>query len=139
MADEEQQQYEFAHFFTVSEANALLPQLSVWMTEMHQLHQQMADIIHSKSELARGNGRVIADIQQLRLDMETISASADRIRGLLDRINITGAIVKDLEQGLIDFPSQREGQVIFLCWMLGEDKVGFWHDLNTGAAGRKPL
>jgi len=138
MSDEESS-HNFSRFFTPEEANALLPQFSIWMTEMQQLHRQMVEIIHSKSELARGNGRAVKDVHQLQSDMETVSASAARIRDLLDRIIITGAIVKDLEQGLVDFPSRRGDQVLFLCWRLGEEKIGYWHDLNSGAAGRKPL
>jgi len=47
--------------------------------------------------------------------------------------------VKDLDRGLIDFPAMREGREVFLCWERGEDDIGFWHELETGYAGREPL
>ena len=50
-----------------------------------------------------------------------------------------GVLVKDLDTGLVDFPGQRAGQDILLCWQLGEDEVAFWHGLEDGYAGRQPL
>lgn len=47
--------------------------------------------------------------------------------------------LKDLERGLVDFPAMRDGEVVFLCWELGEERVAFWHETTTGFAGRKPL
>jgi hypothetical protein len=50
-----------------------------------------------------------------------------------------GVLVKDLDTGLVDFPGKRDGQDILLCWQLGEDEVAFWHGLEDGYAGRRPL
>ncbi len=50
-----------------------------------------------------------------------------------------GAIVKDLEQGLVDFPWLREGEEVLLCWRVGEEEVGFWHPVDEGFSGRRPL
>jgi hypothetical protein len=47
--------------------------------------------------------------------------------------------LKDVEQGLLDFPHEREGRVVYLCWRLGEEGIGWWHDLDVGFAGRQPL
>ena len=48
-------------------------------------------------------------------------------------------VLRDLESGLIDFPSLREGREVYLCWIDGEDEIGFWHELEAGYAGRQPL
>jgi hypothetical protein len=50
-----------------------------------------------------------------------------------------GVVVKDLDAGLVDFPAERDGRAVFLCWQLGEDEVAFWHGVEEGFAGRKPL
>jgi hypothetical protein len=54
-------------------------------------------------------------------------------------IQALGAIVKDLELGLVDFPSLREGEEVLLCWRIGEDSIGFWHPVDEGFSGRRPL
>lgn len=50
-----------------------------------------------------------------------------------------GIVVRRIKEGLIDFPSKREGKDVFLCWRLGEESVDFWHDLESGFGGRQPL
>jgi len=55
------------------------------------------------------------------------------------RIEALGCVVKDLDRGLVDFPSRREDQTVFLCWRLGETSIRYWHGLKEGFAGRKPL
>ena len=50
-----------------------------------------------------------------------------------------GIVVRDPSSGLIDFPSKREGKVVFLCWRVGEERIAYWHDPESGFAGRKPL
>jgi len=64
--------------------------------------------------------------------MKTMRAGLDRLFG-------AGIILRDAETGLIDFPSERDGQEIFLCWRLGEERVGFWHGPESGFTGRRPL
>ena len=63
----------------------------------------------------------------------------NKIQKLLDRVEEIGAFVKDLDRGLVDFPHLRDSQEVFLCWMVGEKKIGYWHDLDSGFAGRQPL
>ena len=57
----------------------------------------------------------------------------------LERIRALGGAVKELDTGLVDFPGRRDGEDILLCWRLGEKRVGFWHTLEGGFAGRRPL
>jgi len=65
---------------------------------------------------------------------------AAEIRALVGTINEMGVEVKDLRVGLIDFPSVRRGRVIYLCWKLGEgDRIQWWHEVNTGFPGRRPI
>ena len=57
----------------------------------------------------------------------------------LCHIEELGVLVKDFDTGLCDFPHKRDGRVVYLCWKLDEEEVAWWHDLNTGFAGRQPL
>jgi hypothetical protein len=59
----------------------------------------------------------------------------EAILELLER----GIVLRDLDRGLVDFPSLRDGREIFLCWQEGEDEVAFWHEVDAGFAGRRPL
>ena len=61
------------------------------------------------------------------------------MRALVEEIEALGAEVKDLELGLVDFPAEREGETVLLCWRVGEDEIGYWHGLDEGFAGRRPL
>jgi hypothetical protein len=85
-----------------------------------------------------GNGgnvepRELQDVQdQLDEQVAGIARSVARIHEL-------GALVKDLDQGLVDFPARRQGEDVLLCWRVGEDEVGYWHGLEEGFSGRKPL
>ena len=70
---------------------------------------------------------------------ETIQREADAIAACAEHINAAGAQIKSLEEGLLDFPSRREGEEVLLCWKLGEDDIRYWHGVDEGFAGRKPL
>jgi hypothetical protein len=67
-----------------------------------------------------------------RLMVEELEAVVGEIEG-------TGAVLKDVQLGLIDFPAEREGEEIYLCWQFGEPEVAFWHRVDEGFAGRQPL
>ena len=61
------------------------------------------------------------------------------VRGLLVELQEAGIVLRDLDRGLVDFPALREGREVYLCWELGEDRVEFWHELDTGFAGRRRI
>jgi len=65
--------------------------------------------------------------------------SVTRLKEEVDRIQETGCVVKDLDEGLVDFPSLMKGEEVFLCWKVGEERILYWHGLEEGFAGRKPL
>ena len=56
-----------------------------------------------------------------------------------EQISDAGAQIKSLEEGLLDFPSSRDGEDVLLCWKLGEEEISYWHGLDEGFAARKPL
>ena len=61
------------------------------------------------------------------------------LAAIVDELQELGVQVKDLDSGLVDFPSSRDGEQVLLCWRLGEDEIAFWHGLDDGFAGRQPL
>ena len=128
------------HYFARDEAEALLPQISVVLREI-QVKQK--ELMQTQEELdalrmqAAGNGY---HLQERIMNLQSeLSHQAQILRTLLDELASFGCVLKDPERGLIDFLSLRDGREIYLCWYLGEERINFWHDLDTGFAGRQPL
>lgn len=71
--------------------------------------------------------------------VQRVEREAAAIGTLVDELHGRGVQVKDLDLGLLDFPSEREGEVVLLCWRVGEDEIGYWHGVDEGYAGRKAL
>jgi hypothetical protein len=69
----------------------------------------------------------------------TIDAEAAGVVRCVEELQALGVLVKDLDQGLVDFPARNGDDEVLLCWRLGEDEVAFWHTLDDGFAGRRPL
>jgi hypothetical protein len=77
-----------------------------------------------------------AHVGQLRQERDV---SAQRLQSALDSIHEYGCLVKDLDIGLLDFPTLYRGKEVYLCWRLGENKIEFWHGIEEGFRGRKPI
>ena len=127
--------------FTLEEANAAVEELRPVVERMVEHGRKLADAQRRQRELVTqiaGNG---GDLQpsDLRELAETIQAEADAIGECAQEINGAGAQIKSLEEGLLDFPSRRDGELVLLCWKLGEGEIEYWHGVNEGFAGRKPL
>jgi len=120
--------------FTLEQANALVPQLDGLLQEMTQLRDRivaMGPSLQPVLEHAGGNGGSKAGGEYVLL-LQRFNASLSFFQEL-------GVELKDLDQGLVDFPSYRDGKLVYLCWKRGETRIGFWHDLESGFAGRQPL
>jgi hypothetical protein len=129
------------NYFTVEEATALLPRIRPILEEIVSLRDQLTraerDLValHWK---ARTNGHArqagsFAAGQAARADLIA------RVNAQIARVRELGVELKDPTIGLIDFPAWRDGRVVYLCWKLGEPAIMYWHDLDTGFAGRQPL
>jgi len=117
--------------FTVEDANRLLPELATSLQAIREAHAAILAGAEPFRRHARDNGGG-EQREEYWVAMATMRAELERIIEL-------GIVLRDAGTGLIDFPSQRDGQEIFLCWRLGEDSVGFWHGPESGFAGRRPL
>lgn len=119
--------------YTREEANALLPQLEPLLLKLRDAKDQLTDEEAHEvlGEAAPGNGGGAEGVQVGEAFLE--------VRNMLEALNEAGIVVRDLDRGLIDFPSLLDDQEIYMCWELGEDSVDFWHDLESGYGGRQPL
>ena len=127
--------------FTPEEANAALAEVRPLVEEMVERRRAHAAALERQEELEghiRGNGGGIppATLAEAAAEIERIARELARI---VDEIAEHGAEVKDLDEGLIDFPALRRGETVLLCWRLGEDEIRYWHGLEDGFAGRRPL
>jgi hypothetical protein len=124
--------------YSVAEANALLPEITDLLRNLQQQVATLARIeaeIKEHRKLVQGNGHG-AEGDQLRAQAHKLQGE---LRAKLERLHDLDIELKDLQMGLIDFYHEREGRLVYLCWRLGEPEVLFWHDLDTGFAGRQLL
>jgi hypothetical protein len=128
-------------FFTPDEANALLPRVRPLAARMVAHAGALRAAEERRAELQEhiaGNG---GDITQSDVAEVTaaVASEVSALTAIVTEVQELGVQVKDVDIGLVDFPSLRDGEEILLCWRLGEDEVAFWHGLEEGYAGRKPL
>jgi hypothetical protein len=125
--------HRYRKHYTREEAQALLPQVRLWLKRIQQLRadvdkyeQRLASIMQpgcdSGGKTVNSWVRVLAEIKDLFLEFHRREIQ-----------------IKDLQRGLIDFPALIGGKEVFLCWEQDEADIEFWHDLDTGYAGREPL
>jgi hypothetical protein len=127
--------------FTPEEANAELEHVRPLVEQLVAERKEHALALERQEELEgkiRGNGGGIPPAELAAATAE-VDAVARRLAHLVDEIGTHGAEVKDLDAGLIDFPALRQGETVLLCWQLGEDEIAWWHTVEDGFAGRRPL
>ena len=127
--------------FTPDEANAELEHVRPLVEQLVATRQEHAAALERQEELERkikGNGGGIppAELAQATAEVDGV---ARRMARLVDEITGHGAQVKDLDTGLIDFPALRRGETVLLCWQVGEDEIAWWHGVEDGFAGRRPM
>jgi hypothetical protein len=120
-------------FYTVDEANALIPELKPLLERIRTTQQELAKdkTVAAVREKAAQNGGGLPG-RQLSTLTKTLEAD-------LRQLEAWGITLRDPTIGLIDFLHKREGETVFLCWKLGEPRVEWWHPLETGIAGRQRL
>jgi len=128
--------------FTLEEASALLPTLRGILSELKEarndlteIQQQLADRVGMGS---RSNGHIVEGGEVDRLNAKTQDAQ-ERIRRSVLFIAELGCELKDPDRGMVDFRTMRQGRVVYLCWLMHEERIDFWHELEGGFNGRQPL
>ena len=119
--------------FSRAEANALLPQLTELLSRLRDAKDELTDAEahEALAEAASTNGGGEEGRQ--------VGVAFLEVRRLLETIERSGIVLRDIDRGLVDFPAVIDGREAYLCWELGEDEVGFWHDMDGGYGGREPL
>ncbi len=127
--------------FTPQEANATLQRVRPLAERMVELRRSWRTANAKRAELGalvqgNGGGLGTSDFAELEAELDALAAEIERCLAQLDE---AGVQVKDLDEGLLDFPAVHEGREILLCWRVGEERVAYWHGIDEGFAGRKPI
>jgi hypothetical protein len=129
-------------YFTVEEANDLVGALQLEFGRVAQLRSELQPLVQSMggAEVAVGilqDGRAAQPGREA--DAARLQRLAAEVAAAVERVNAMGCLVKDLEQGLVDFYSMRDDESVFLCWQFGEPAVAHWHPVDAGFAARQPI
>ena len=129
-------------FFTLRQAEQLLPEVESAIRDAIALkseYQEAEAEWQSFSRRVMMLGGVLVDHSRLQDQKDRRESIALRLKEALEKIHEYGCLVKDLDIGLIDFPTQFHGEEVYLCWKLGEPGIQFWHGVHEGFRGRKPI
>jgi hypothetical protein len=127
--------------FTPAEANSALEEVRPVAERLVAVRARMRELEQSQGELVtaiggNGGGYAATDLNAAQAELAGLAEAAVACVERLDELGVT---LKDLDLGLLDFPSERDGEEVLLCWHVGEESVSSWHGLEEGYAGRKPI
>ena len=125
--------HQFQKHYTLEEARALLPQIRAWLVELNTLRAQLKQADERIGQMIAGGAD--AGGTSVNDQIKLLAQFQQNIQKFIQR----EIQIKDLERGLIDFPSLLGGREVFLCWELEDDDIEFWHELDGGYAGRERL
>jgi len=128
--------------FTLDEAQSLLPVLESLLKQAIDAKKLIEEVDAELQETAHRvflNGGMLLNVVHLARRKASREKAIQRIKDAVGEIDSTGVQVKDLDIGLLDFPCLVDGEIILLCWKLGESKITHWHNTTEGFAGRKPI
>ena len=129
-------------YFTVEEARQYLPAVGSAIREAIEARKTLDAAEREQRSLAERvmlMGGMVVDLEGAWDNRRKRESSAGKLKKLLETFEEIGCIAKDLEIGLIDFPALYRGREVYLCWRLGEADIRFWHPVEEGFAGRKPI
>ncbi|MBI1791123.1 MAG: DUF2203 domain-containing protein, partial [Acidobacteria bacterium] len=128
--------------FTLIEAERLLPQVEGSIRKAvacKQQYQEAEQTLESLLNRVQLSGGMVVDRQAVLEHRRRRDESAEVLRAAVESIHEFGCLVKDLDLGLVDFPTWYRGREVYLCWKMGETGIQFWHGVDEGFAGRKPI
>jgi len=129
-------------YFNRREAEELLPLIEQSLRKARESKRKVEKL---DRELSRATTKIMVlggslpPYARLAVNRSEREKMAAQLHEALNRIHETGCLVKDLDEGLVDFPTLREGKEVYPCWKLGEERIGYWHGIEEGFKGRKPL
>lgn len=129
-------------YFTRDEAERIVPQVEALLVEALHLKEQYAEadafLKNTVREITMRGGMSVDTDRMLGTQRQRDSA-ATRLQVVMESIQNHGCLVKDLDTGLLDFPTLLDGREVYLCWQLGETRIEYWHGVDEGFRGRKPI
>lgn len=128
--------------FTLETAESLLPEIEKGIREAIALKGTLDEVQTELQALAQRVmmlGGVLVDREKLHENKRRRDECAESLKMIVQSIQELGCIIKDLDIGLVDFPTLFRGEEVYLCWKLGEPGIEFWHGTHEGFAGRKPI
>ena len=131
-----------ARRFTLAEAQGLIPEVSRLLRDAVSLkgeYQEADQAIQAWMQRITMMGGVLVDRNRAIDTRKRRDTSAASLRSAFEQVQAIGCVVKDLDIGLIDFPTEFRGEEVYLCWKLGEPKIEFWHGVEEGFRGRKAI
>ena len=122
-------------YFTIKSANEALPGV---IAKFNNLKKQKNEIIKAEQELQLIMSSTDSFEKYIK-QKQKLNSEMTKFYHLIEELEATGVSLKGLDQGLLDFPSKRFDEDVWLCWKDGETEIKFWHDMNSGFNGRKPI
>jgi hypothetical protein len=134
-------EYKPARLFTIDQANAMLPLVRAITSDLARLARDVMERRHRLALLTAGRDLKPGDPYSDELAHMEVELERDavRLQEYVEELRDLGVEPKGAVEGLVDFPCELDGRIVFLCWRLGEPEVLYWHDLDSGFAGRQPL
>lgn len=128
--------------FTLEEAQALLPVLESLLKRAIEGKKRLQEFEEEFQAMAHRiflNGGMLLDVSTVQVRKQQRDRELQQVKDAIAEIDSIGVQVKDLDIGLLDFPCEAGGKVVLLCWKLGEERIDYWHGLEEGFRGRKPI
>jgi hypothetical protein len=131
-----------ARYFTLVEARQLLPVVDRAIRAAVQAklsHDQAEETLQQLLQRIMMAGGMLVDRLSVESMKSTSKANREKLKAAMAEIQEIGCLVKDLDIGLLDFPTLFRGEEVYLCWRLGEDDIAYWHGVHEGFGGRKAI
>jgi hypothetical protein len=128
--------------FTLAEAQSLIPRLEGALRSAVALKTEYSEAeagLRSFVERVTMMGGMVVDRGRARTARDRRDGLAQRLKSAIEEVQAVGCVVKDLDIGLVDFPTLFRGVEVYLCWRLGETRIEYWHGMEEGFRGRKPI
>ena len=119
-------------YFTIKSANEALPSV---IEKFNNLKKQKNEIMKVEQEIQMP----ASNFEEYMIKKQKLNSEMTKFYQLIEDLEATGVSLKGIDQGLLDFPSRRFDEDVWLCWKDGETEIKFWHDMDSGFNGRKPI
>jgi hypothetical protein len=125
--------------FTLDEAERSLPLIRRVLADLKLEYAVWRDAVAAHEAAAAGAAAGAPESAGLAAARDAVTRAAERIDGYLGELESIGCLFKGFEEGLVDFYALKDDRLVVLCWKLGEDRIGHWHEVDAGFAGRRPI